>query len=783
MKKLGYVVTFGICLTVGGIYFSSSNPNVQKNEFASTAMTEQNSRTSEIQRTFDNRCVVCHSCNNAPCQLNLTSFSGLSRGMTQARVYDASRKESIMPTRLDIDATSEPGWRQKSFSSVLDTSNPLRGQLARTLLEEHVAGTYFKPPAEIVPICEKTADKAVMPMPYGLPPLAASESQLLLNWIQRGAPGSVPSKADITSDEQNTLLAWQGFLNETSPESRLVSRYLYEHLFLAHLHFSTEPKQFFRLVRSRTACSTGASEIATRRPNDSPGVSEFYYCFQPLMQTIVEKTHLPYLLNGAKLQWMKKNFFSEPWQVSRMPSYDAVDSANPFVTFEAIPTKARYQFLLEDAQYHVATFIKGPVCNGTQAVNSIDDQFYVFFMDPSSDLLVKDPRFREASKQLLVLPAEQGSDGKLTGIASYFSKYPTLRNQYRQMRADAIQKNYPQGLSLDNIWNGDGKNENSVLTVLRNNDNSYVLKGPRGDAAHSAYVLDYGLFERLVYNLVVGFDVYGNVTHQLHTRVYMGMIRMEGENNFLDFFPAEFRNPIVKSWYSPTLMAALEKKLIDKPIINNFPSMVRIVGPPTPEIARAQMYEMILSERLPYMVRRYPDPINWKTLNFPTTVWSKPVLNPVESELSQLSVPNASGSNSWVRYLPDTSLIVVKSKGQVRQIYTMVKNKKFRSEGSLLFEDKQRLPENDDIMILPELATSYPNYFFIVDENEVGSFTQGLHSALTDASWQRVLSRWGLARNNSQFWWVSDQIQSFLKQRMGLNGGVIDYTHYDVWTK
>lgn len=782
MKRVSLTIGFAV-FAFFGIYSFYHSATVQQTTLASNTDPGQNTRTSEIQRTFDNRCVVCHSCNNAPCQLNLTSYSGLARGMTLAKVYDASRKSSIQPTRLDIDADSEQAWRQKSFTSVLNPTNPYRGQLARTLLEKHAEGATFPPPAVLAPVCAATAEQPVVAMPYGLPALSDNESQLLLGWIQRGAPGSVPRQADINADELQNINSWQAFLNETSPESRLVSRYLYEHLFLAHVHFSNNPKQFFRLIRSQTSCSENLSEIATRRPNDPPGVDNFYYCFKPIMQTIVEKTHLPYLMNAAKLQWVKRNFFSEPWKVSKMPSYDPTESANPFLTFEAIPTKARFQFLLEDSQYHVATFIKGPVCNGTQAVNSIDDQFYVFFMDPSSDLLVKDPEFREASKQLLVVPAEQGSDGKLTGIAGYFKKYPSLRNQYRLLRAEAIKKNYPDGLSLNNLWNGDGKNENSVLTVLRHNDNSYVLKGPRGDAAHSAYVLDYGLFERLVYNLVVGFDVYGNITHQLHTRVYMGMIRMEGENNFLDFFPQELRTPIVKNWYSPTLLASLEKKLIDKPIPNSYPSQVRLDGASKPEAARAQMYQRILTERIPFMVQRYPDPINWKSMTFPAAIWSKPRLNPVEYTLSTLSVPNASGMNSWVRNFPDTSLLVIQSKGQVRQIYTIVKNKKFRSEGSLLFEDKQRTPENDDLMILPELATSYPNYFFIVDENDIQAFAQSVRASQDEASWKTTLGRWGLARNNPYFWAFSDQIQSFLKRRMGLNGGVIDYTHYDVWTK
>lgn len=36
--------------------------------------------THKVQPIFDNRCLACHSCFNAPCQLNLQSFEGFQRG-------------------------------------------------------------------------------------------------------------------------------------------------------------------------------------------------------------------------------------------------------------------------------------------------------------------------------------------------------------------------------------------------------------------------------------------------------------------------------------------------------------------------------------------------------------------------------------------------------------------------------------------------------------------------------------------------------------------------------
>ena len=92
---------------------------------------------------------------------------------------------------------------------------------------------------------------------------------------------------------------------------KLVARYLYEHLFLAHLHFTSEltsePPTFFRLVRSRSRCEAGIDEIATRRPNDDPGPGEFSYCLTRVEGTIVDKTHIPYDLSLQKLERIRAN--------------------------------------------------------------------------------------------------------------------------------------------------------------------------------------------------------------------------------------------------------------------------------------------------------------------------------------------------------------------------------------------------------------------------------------------------------------------------------------------
>src|SRR3954452_13983149 len=92
----------------GGIRSANSQPASASDDY-----------TTQIQPIFDNRCVACHSCYNAPCQLNLQSHSGLTRGATKLNVYNRTRPRSVTPSRLDIDGHSVSDWRTKGFFDVV----------------------------------------------------------------------------------------------------------------------------------------------------------------------------------------------------------------------------------------------------------------------------------------------------------------------------------------------------------------------------------------------------------------------------------------------------------------------------------------------------------------------------------------------------------------------------------------------------------------------------------------------------------------------------------------
>ena len=160
--------------------------------------------SSRVEPIFTSRCIACHSCYNAPCQLNLQSYSGLARGATKLNVYDRSRPRSVAPSRLDIDGHSVSDWRAKGFFDVVGDTRPARTLLMQ-LLSLRAAHPTAQPRKSVDEsnFCPADSDQAALisqgtpelGMPYGLPPLSQAEIATLSDWVSKGAPG--PTEATL----------------------------------------------------------------------------------------------------------------------------------------------------------------------------------------------------------------------------------------------------------------------------------------------------------------------------------------------------------------------------------------------------------------------------------------------------------------------------------------------------------------------------------------------------------------------------------------------------------
>ncbi|AGV19926.1 fatty acid cis/trans isomerase [Vibrio alginolyticus NBRC 15630 = ATCC 17749] len=575
---------FAGCATYAGLnYDQLFGPQLVRERTVDVETPQANFFQSEVKPIMDNRCVVCHACYDAPCQLKLSSVEGIDRGASKALVYEGTRLTAAAPTRLFEDAETTQEWRDAGFHPVLNerdqsmAANIDAGLIARLLQQKErhplpdqvqLEGFDFSIDREqTCPTIEEyeqyEKDNPTWGMPFGMPNLSNSEYHTLMTWLENGAIMNV--HRPVSEKEQAQIDKYEALLNHSDLKNQLMARYIYEHLFLSHLYFSEldEDPRFFTLVRSATPPGQPVKRISTRRPYDDPGVERVFYRIIPEQGTIVDKTHMPFALNKQRIENWKTWFIDADYMVSQLPSYEPEVAANPMTSFIDLPVKSRFKFMLDNAQNTIMAYIKGPVCRGQLALNVINDRFWVFFLDPDKADIPEVNEFYRSQADNLKLPAEQESN---TLPVTNWVKYARQQARYLEAKSEFTNNWFKEGenLSTDVIWDGNGTNHNAALTIFRHFDSASVVQGLVGEQPKTVWILDYALLERIHYLLVAGFDVYGNFGHQLMTRMFMDFLRLEGESNFISLLPADMRHELQSSWYkdqSPQLSDFLQRNV------------------------------------------------------------------------------------------------------------------------------------------------------------------------------------------------------------------------------
>ena len=761
-----------IIISFSGCDLMNKQPESLNTIVYKTSEKENISYTRDIKPILDKRCVVCHSCYNSPCQLKLSSPEGLDRGATKKLVY-ATRLKADDPTRLFIDAKNTKEWRTKGFYSVTDTNASEEGSLAMHMLNQkrvkpESEGFYdsendltcSETEKELMKFFEDNPHKG---MPFGFPELEEEEYSLLMTWLNNGAEVEEESTKEIDKN----IGKWETFFNNDSIKNQVMSRYIYEHLFIAHIYFPSNENRFYELVRSKTPPGEAIDIVATRYPYDYPDCGNVYYRLREITSTIVDKTHMIYELSDEKMKRYKSLFLEPKWnEQAYMPSYDIDTSANPFLAFKQIPAKSRYEFLLDNSYFIISTFIKGPVCNGQVALDVIHDHLWLMFLDPKYDLSVTNNDFLEASFENLALPNQEGGEAKLIKIL-HSEKYNNKATKYYKYRDEEYSKAYKDGFNLDFLWH-DKNNNSSLLTVYRHYDSGSLHKGALGELPRTLWVIDYPLLERIYYSLVAGFDVFGTATHEVLIRQYMNRLRIEGESNFLDFLPNKVREETFKSWYIGDMSE----------LITNY----HISAIKTAVDYKTDNYKEEFALKALDKFGLKKDHINYsdKTNLDKDALQNIKTKEDVERAFAYLSQGNISSSLMAfdIRYI-NLSHIRIRMNDGTDLMYSMVVNR-WHDNVSFMFNEESRLDiTKDRLNFIEGFVGSYPNIYVDIKQDEIPEFFDLLlnYEKGDDIS-HKEIRKFSVNRSDDNFWNVYDWFQNRYNESDKLNSGLFDLNRY-----
>ncbi len=774
--SLATIILVGGCTTYGAIQleqrFGAASP---RERVVESLPPDSIDYWTEVKPVVEKRCVVCHGCFDAPCQLKMSSIEGTERGATAVKVYNQSRLKHAPMTRLHEDAHSVGDWRQMGFFPVLN-------EYEDTPEANREAGVMYRilklkddnPLPNVKQLSEKTFDLSLdrnqfcarpetfdrfaqkhplWGMPYALPGLPGAEQDTLMRWIEQGA--HYTARPAMHPAFQGQIDRWEKFLNGDSLKEQLTSRYIFEHLAFAHLYFpEVDETRFFQLVRSATPPGEPLQLIATRRPFNDPGVPRVYYRIMEYVDSIVVKIHMPYRLDAARIRRWQSLFLDPHYEVTALPSYEEQYASNPFITFEELPVNARYRFMLEEAQFTIMGFIKGPVCRGHVALSVISDDFWVFFINPDRIEVELFEDFLANLDRSYTMPA---SSADIYNLIGRWRKYAKQQREMLAAKDQFLLENLgaPDELNLDLIWDGDGDNQNAALTIYRHFDSATVEKGLLGQPPKTAWVIGYTLLERIHYLLVAGYDVYGNVGHQLVTRLYMDFLRMEGESNFLLLLPESARNRERNFWYRN-----VKKEQMEYLTLPRFEQSVEPSIPYKTDDQKSELFAM-LEEKLKLVL-------------------------PQRHKLA--AIENSTIRNTLVRLtqltgrpatlMPEAAFVRIEGRAG-DQYVSLIRNSAHLNMTSMFKEQKNRVPAEDTLSVIPGFIGSYPNALYVVQETSLAKFVNTIANLKTEEDYASFLDDFGIRRTDPDFWRNSDALHLAFRQADRFESGLLDYSRLE----
>jgi hypothetical protein len=334
-------------------------------------------------------------------------------------------------------------------------------------------------------------------------------------------------------------------------------------------------------------------------------------------------------------------------------------------------------------------------------------------------------------------------------------------NQSRYMKAKrvAIRDKFGQNDALDlgAIWNGDGQNPNASLTVFRHFDSATVVKGMIGDAPKTAWVLDYPLFERIHYLLVAGFDVFGNVGHQLGTRTYMDFLRMESEFTFLAFLPAPARIQERDFWYRDT------NELIYREVVGQVSDFdIDTAIPYRTSTPKLELFDLLRERLAPVAQARF-------------SIADPALPGPIRTPLRRLAAVHGPA----LALVPELAFLLVPDAPAGARVFTLVHNSAHKNVSSPLAEQDRRIPAEDTLTVTHGFLGAYPNAFYVVPIADLDDFVDRITALAHEPDYADLQVRFGVRRTDPEFWQISDRLHQLYRDTAPIEAGVLDLSRIE----
>lgn len=751
----------------------------------------------KIQPILASRCVTCHSCTSAPCQLNLSSYAGLVRGLSKENPNFAGLSRLFREaTRARLeDGFSEHEWRQRGFYPVLPKGSIHDSILYLALVEEDDDNQIPDDNQTKTLLSLLTEEKFECPVdageyrsfreryPFSTMPLTCQklpyhERQTLLDWLEVGAPGpmnrglAILSKPTLTSKSQLScseldlmIQQFEDFLNPSSMRGRAVARYLFEHLYAVNIHFTANPGEFYRIVRSRTPYPQDIDLIVTEFITDDPKTS-VYYRLQKLDQVIELKRHIPFEINEAILKEWENIFFAKD-QNSNWGYLELVNTYpnNPFEWFQVIPVMARARFVEKYAKTLMQVVARGAICHGNTPSYVSPDYVWFLIFKPESDPTVQIPDL--GMKTVSGQPNFKEFYSHPRDVAHeliFPPNYPWRAQTYNKHFLASLDTIHPDGIGLDDL------SSKEMFFGLRHETSLefYSVKEISVPGYTDYKILwSYADYEHFYYRTSVHYKYYGSGAHKFEAFYTVIQRRSLGEYVFALLNPDYKLRRQLLDWFTTDKgkrLYSLQANLLryDSPFRKS----------KEPDQSFALLSQKILQKFEVYQSRS--DLVHFHdSIRSNLDVELKPTIKTLKDfEAGLRTLTGKRGT--FARFVPN----VVHLRLNEAELYSLFVHRGHKNDKVIAEESSALDPNYDQLSVAKGLVGAFSYMFFDLSFDQSRDFIEQMSKLESKEDWQRVVNQFGIKRDSKQFYPFLDWMHAWIGSHLKDEGGLMDIRYY-----
>jgi len=257
---------------------------------------------------------------------------------------------------------------------------------------------------------------------------------------------------------------------------------------------------------------------------------------------------------------------------------------------------------------------------------------------------------------------------------------------------------------------------------------------------------------------------------KLETLLFFNYLRQEFEDNFLVLLPPGDRTPIRRTWTQG--IGALGLDLI--PFAAGDQGHADRPSGGNPARSLSTLIDAVEARFSPAIVGP-PDRLNPDVK--PKVDLADPIRSFADWERALSSLTVVQGQ-PFTRFLP--SVIVLRLDGDgASRVYSLVANRVYKSQYTLIFQDGQELPDLYSLSAYPTIINGFPNLFVHLDLDRAAPFLDDLRRVESRADWERFAARYAILRNSAALWPFYDWINDWNIRHRASAAGYLDLSYYD----